>query len=154
MISLNVLRCRNPEYAWNIPLPLPKHPGTFPHQAGWPMDGVSRNFQCFQCKHVFEYKSSDVLPVSGGYRDQDLVRKYNNVVCVEVSCGKAGCAAPLQIHILIAHGQDMYEEARAALQQAILHDVPCQSGHATSGPLQAGSILSVRLDDNWERENT
>jgi len=153
MTNLYVLTCRNPQCGWTIPLPSPTHPDTSRHQPWWPMDGLPRNFLCPKCKHVFEYKSSEVLPVSGGYKDQDLVRKCNNVVCVEVSCGKAGCATPLQIHILIARGQDMYEEARLALQQAIPHDVLCQSGDAMSGPLQAGSILSVRLDDDWERGN-
>ena len=45
----------------------------------------------------------------------------------------------------------MYEEAPLALEQATLHDVRCQSGDAMSGKLQAASIRSVRLDDDWEQ---
>jgi hypothetical protein len=153
MLNLHLLVCQNHECEWHIPIPLPTRPDTSRHQAWWPMDGLPRNFQCPKCKRIFEYKSSEVHRVSAGYNDQSLVQKCNNIVCVEVSCGKTGCATPLQIHILIAHGQDMYEEALAALQQATLYDALCRSGHAMNGPLQAGSIVSVQLDDDWERGN-
>jgi len=150
MTNLYVLTCRNPQCGWTIPLPSPTHPDTSRHQPWWPMDGQPRNFQCLRCMHVFEYKSYVVHPVSAGYTDQDRVRRCNNVVCVEVPCGESGCAARLQIRILMVSGKDMYEEVLAVLPQAILHDTLCQYGHHLNGPLQPGSILAVRRDDDWE----
>src|ERR1039457_2652332 len=99
MTNLNVLTCKNPECKWTIPLPPPTHPDISRYQPWWPMDGLPRNFQCYLCKHVFEYKGSEVHPVSAGYMDQDLVRKCNNVVCVKLSCGITGCVTPPQIRI-------------------------------------------------------
>jgi hypothetical protein len=148
MITFAGLTCKN--CSRPIPLPAPKHPGTFPNQQLWPMDAQTRNFLCLACGQVSAYSCVDPHWESAQDTGQDQDSISRIVVCTEVSCGKKGCDSPIKIHIVMASDATPLAESCRLLSRAKTDQIGCGKAHRIVGEMRDVKVLNAYFDfENW-----
>jgi hypothetical protein len=113
------------------------------------MGGLSRNFLCLGCKHIYEYSPRDVVDLPPDEQRTLSGKKRRSVVCVELRCDVEGCESQVKIHMLAASELEAGKGVSGYLARATVQTIRCDKGHMTTTVPKI--LLHSWFDDDWER---
>lgn len=147
MVGLVCKNCSRP-----MPLPPATHPCTSQGQSSWPKDGLSRNFLCSGCRHIYEYTSRDVLDLVIDKRMSLPRKKMQRVVCIELRCDAENCRSQVQIHTVAEFDIKSVPALRTILERATPHSICCDSDkrHTMTTAPRFEAVLHLWFDEDWE----
>lgn len=129
-------------------LPLPTHPGIPQNQPWWPIDGLTRNYLCFHCKHVSVHYGHKVDQIwfDPGQQDPRIDHRGSSIVCIEARCGELICVALVRILAVMGTDADLNVEGEKLLLEMTVDEMRCIFEHRV---VKTRGTPHFYFDEDW-----
>lgn len=143
MVTLHVLRCRNPQCGRDTLLQPSFLEDIFQRRVPSSTGKETLNFVCPLCGNGYPYSLSDLPAQEFSYSPYAL-QDGPVLIHVSLKCGKEGCESHARVHTQAASGIDNTNLAKLLLAWT-LFDITCFVGHPVRVPLEQPPSLLDKI---------